>query len=41
LTDLLSSTIGAAPDHCPGCQPQPPRDSGRLSDLSSEAYAFR
>ena len=41
LTDLLSSTIGAAPDHCPDCLPQPPRNSALLSDLSSEAYAFR
>ncbi len=41
LTDLLSSTIGAAPDHCPDCLPQQLGDSGRLSDRSSEAYAFR
>ena len=41
LTDLLSSTIGAAPDRCPDCLPHPLNDSARLSDRSSEAYAFR
>jgi hypothetical protein len=36
LTDLLSSTIGAAPDYCPDCLSQQARPmSGRLS----EAYA--
>ena len=38
LTDLLSSTIGAAPDRCPDClAPQ----AQRVNDRSSEAYAFR
>jgi hypothetical protein len=47
LTDLLSSTIGAAPDCCPECMPQQPGDArvlvavDRLSDRSSEAFAFR
>ena len=51
LTDLLSFTIGAAPDCCPECMPQQPGDApgdarvlvavDRLSDRSSEAFAFR
>jgi hypothetical protein len=41
LTDLLSSTIGAAPDHCPDCLPQQLRDPARFSDRSSEACVFR
>jgi hypothetical protein len=47
LTDLLSSTIGAAPECCPECMPQQSGDSrglvaaDRLSDRSSEAFAFR
>ena len=41
LTDLLSSTIGAAPDCCPECIPPQHRDVTQLSDQSSEAYAFR
>jgi hypothetical protein len=47
LTDLLSSTIGAAPDCCPECMPQQSGDSrglvgvDRLIDRSSEAFAFR
>jgi hypothetical protein len=41
LTDLLSSTIGAAPDRCPECLPPPHSDVTRLSDQSSEAYASR
>jgi hypothetical protein len=34
LMDLLSYTIGAAPDCCPDCS------STRLTDRSSEAFAF-
>jgi len=47
LTDLLSSIIGAAPDCCPDCLAQQLGgssqlgDASRLSDRSSEAYAFR
>ena len=37
LTDLLSSTIGDAPDSCPECGSQRPQG---LSDRSTEAYAF-
>jgi hypothetical protein len=38
LTDLLSSTIGAAPDGCPDCLALQTRP---VNDRSSEAYAFR
>jgi hypothetical protein len=38
LTDLLSSTIGAAPEYCPDCLAQQARP---VSDRSSEVYAFR
>jgi hypothetical protein len=41
LTDLLSSTIGAAPDCCPECLPQQHPRTARLSDQSNEVYAFR
>jgi hypothetical protein len=37
LTDLLSFTIGEAPDCCPECALPQARN---LSDQSSEAYAF-
>lgn len=38
LTDLLSYTIGAAPECCPDCESPRPTP---FSDHSSEAYAFR
>jgi hypothetical protein len=38
LTDLLSQTIGAAPDCCPDCEALQPQ---RFSDRSSEACVFR
>lgn len=38
LTDLLSATIGAAPDYCPDCLSQQARP---LSDRRTEAYAYR
>jgi hypothetical protein len=38
LTDLLSSTIGAAPDCCPDCLAQ---QAQPVNDRSSEVYAFR
>jgi hypothetical protein len=40
LTDLLSSTIAAAPDCCPDCVPPQRVDAVRLSDRTSEVYAF-
>jgi hypothetical protein len=38
LTDMLSSTIGAAPDYCPACLSQPARPAG---DRPGEAHAYR
>jgi hypothetical protein len=38
LTDLLSSTIGAAPDCCPDCLAQ---QAQPVNDRSSEVYASR
>jgi hypothetical protein len=38
LTDLLSSTIGAAPDCCPACLAQQARP---VSARPGEAYAYR
>jgi hypothetical protein len=38
LTDLLSSTIGAAPDYCPDCLSQQARP---MSDRRTGAYAYR
>jgi hypothetical protein len=40
LTDLLSSTIAAAPESCPECAPRH-AERVSVSDLSSEAGAFR
>jgi hypothetical protein len=41
LTDLLSSTIAAAPECCPDCAPPQLSNPLRLSDQSTEVYAFR
>jgi hypothetical protein len=38
LIDLLSYTIGAAPEYCPDCRAPGSRS---LNDRSSEAHAFR
>jgi hypothetical protein len=38
LTDLLSSTIGAAPDCCPDCLAQQARPQ---SDRPNDAYVYR
>jgi hypothetical protein len=37
LTDLLSSTIGAAPEYCPGCLAQQARPA---ADLPQETHAY-
>jgi hypothetical protein len=41
LTDLLSSTIGAAPDCCPDCQPPRLADAARLTDPARLANPAR
>ena len=38
LTDLLSSTIGAAPDYCPDCLAQQARP---VTDRWNKSYAYR